>query len=125
MSNQENQSTTGGALEEVGVANPPSSSDLDRSSYEKTMEERMSEFGAKIDDLNDKIGEMKEQAAAKYQDLREKQKVASCKLKDLKETSTEAFGEFTTGMDHAFEELSKAWEEMKTGCSNAAAKFEK
>jgi len=129
MSNQPSSSdfgsTTGGALEEAGAANPPSTTDLDRSSYEKSMEERMAEFGARIDELNEKLDSMKEQAAVKYQDLKDKQRVASCKFKELKETSTDAFGEFKTGMDHAFEELSKAWEEMKTGCSNAAAKFEK
>jgi DNA-binding ferritin-like protein len=89
------------------------------------MEERMAEFGAKIDELHEKLDSMKEQAAVKYQDLKDKQRVASCKFKELKETSADAFSEFKTGMDHAFEELTKAWEEMKTGCSNAAAKFEK
>lgn len=126
MPNQDNYgSTTGGALEEAGAVNPPSTTDLDRSSYEKSMEERMAEFGAKIDELQDKLETMKEEAACKYQDLKEKRQVAADKFKSLKETSTEAFGEFKTGMDHAFEELCKAWDEMKTGYANAAAKFEK
>jgi len=125
MSKEDYGSTTGGALEEAGVAYPPTTSDLDRSSYEKSMEERLAEFGAKIDDMNEKIAEMKDQAACKMQDLKEKQQAASCRFQSLKETSTEAWGEFKTGMDHAFDDLSRAWEELKAGYSNAASKFEK
>ncbi|MDZ4835714.1 MAG: hypothetical protein SGJ27_18210 [Candidatus Melainabacteria bacterium] len=127
MSNSDTEkglySTTGGAMEEAGIANPPTLAD--RSTYEKNMETRLSELGAKIDDLSVKAGEVKEQASTKLKELKEKQQEASVKLQSMKETSTEAWGEFKHGMDNAVEELSKAWEEMKAGCSSAASKFDK
>ena len=116
-------STTGGRMEEAGAANPPSVDE--RSSYEKSMESRLSELGAHIDDLTAKAGEAKEQAKVKLKELKEKQEEASVKLQSMKETSAEAWGEFKHGMDNAFEELSKAWDEMKAGCSSAASKFDK
>jgi hypothetical protein len=121
----ENEATTGATLEEAGAANPPKVADEERNSYEKSMESRLSEFGSKIDDLSVKAGELKEQAATKMQELKEKQQEASVKFQSMKETSGEAWGEFKHGMDNCFEELSKAWDEMKSGCSNAASKFEK
>ena len=118
--------TTGGELEEVGAANPPKTMDVsDRKDYEKCMETRLSEIGAKIDEFTDKAEAMKEQAACKLQELKEKQQEASVKLQSLKETSAEAWTEFKHGMDNCFEELSKAWDEMKAGCASAASKFEK
>jgi hypothetical protein len=125
MSSDTNEPTTGATLEEAGVANPPNAADVDRSDYEKSMESRLSEFGAKIDELGVKAGELKEQAATKFQELKEKQQEAKTKFQSLKETSSEAFCEFRHGMDNCFEELSKAWDEMKAGCSSAAAKFDK
>ncbi len=124
-STQDCHSTTGAEMEELGALNPPKVADEDRSCYERTMEERLSELGARIDELGMKAEEMKEQAAVKVKELREKQQEASVKLQSLKETSAEAWGEFKHGMDNCFEELSKAWEEMKAGSARAASKFEK
>lgn len=97
----------------------------DRTHYESNMESRLSDLGAKIDDFVEKAGNAKDQVACTLKELNEKREHAMTKFQCLKDTSCEAFGEFKTGMDKAFEDLSKAWEEIKVGSSKAASKFEK
>lgn len=97
----------------------------ERTHYESNMENRLKDLGAKIDDFVEKAGNAKDQVACTLKELNEKREHAVTKFQCLKDTSCEAFGEFKQGMDKAFEDLSKAWEEIKVGSSKAASKFEK
>lgn len=87
-----------------------------RTEYEGTMECKMRDLGAKIDELSS----AKDQ---KIQDLKQKHEQASKYLNDTKAASSEAWTEFKTGLDKAFDELKQAWEEVRSGSEKAADKL--
>ncbi len=97
----------------------------ERKDYEGNMEKKLAEIGSKIDEMSAKAGELKEQAANKYEELKKKREEAACKFEDLKQQSSDAWKEFKSHMDTALEDLSHAVGEMKSGCCEAKSKFEK
>jgi len=98
-----------------------------RTEYEGSMECKMKELGAKIDEFSAKAcsakEHAKEQAEAKMQALKEKHEQTTKYMKEMKEASGEAWTEFKGGLDKAFEELKQAWEELRGGSEKAADKL--
>jgi uncharacterized coiled-coil DUF342 family protein len=88
----------------------------DRHDYEHTMENKLKEVGAKIDEL-------KEKAGVKWDSLQAKREEAQAKYKQMKANSGDAYNEFKLGMDKAFDELQQAWQEAKAGTEKATAKL--
>jgi ElaB/YqjD/DUF883 family membrane-anchored ribosome-binding protein len=86
---------------------------VDKQSYRKKMEAQLNELGAQISDLLDKVGTA---ADKELEALRPKLKAAGEKLDELKQTSTEAWGDFKPG-------LGKAWSELQKSFNQAAARF--
>jgi chromosome segregation ATPase len=84
--------------------------------YVGNMEEKLRDLGAKIDQLSERAGE-------KYEQLKVKREAAQAKLNQMKSHSGEAYAEFKNGMDKAFEELQKAWDEAKGAAGRATAKL--
>ena len=89
-----------------------------KQAYEGTMETKLKDLGAKIDEFSEKAGE-------KWEQLHSKRKDAHEKFNQVKAKSGEAYVEFKSGMDKAFEELHQAFEEAKLGTEKATAKLKK
>jgi hypothetical protein len=87
-----------------------------KQTYEGKMETKLKELGAHIDQLSDR-------ASQEYEKLKVKREAAQTKLSQLKTNSGEAYTEFKAGMDKAFEELQKAFEEAKAGTAKATEKM--
>jgi chromosome segregation ATPase len=85
----------------------------DKESYRKKMEGRLNQLNAQIADLVDKLetGVDKE-----LESLRPKLKAAREKLDELKQTSADAWGDLKPGME-------KAWTELQKSFNEAAARF--
>ena len=64
-----------------------------------------------------------ETAAEKAAMLREKQKVAMNRLNDVRSHTGEAWQEFKPGLDRAWDDLKKAWEEVRVASNRAATKL--
>src|ERR1700733_9110093 len=79
-----------------------------KQSYEGKMETKLRELGAHIDQLSERAG-------TEYEKLKVKREAAQAELARLKKNSGEAYAEFKAGVDKAFEELQKAFEEAKEG----------
>ena len=98
-----------------------------RTEYEGTMECKMRDLGAKIDEFSAKTCSAKEQTKQeleqKMQELKQKHEQASKYLKETKAASSEAWTEFKSGLDKAFDELKQAWEELRSGSEKAADKL--
>ena len=98
-----------------------------RTEYEGSMECKMKELGAKIDEFSAKAcsakDHAKEQAETKMLELNVKREQATKHMKEMKEASGEAWTEFKGGLDKAFEELKQAWEELRGGSEKAAEKL--
>ena len=77
------------------------------------MERQLNELGAHINELLDKVGSSVDKEAAA---LRPKLKAAAEKLDELKHTSTEAWGDLKPGLE-------KAWTELQKSFNQAAARF--
>lgn len=95
-----------------------------KTDYEKSMEAKLSELGAKIDQWMTSVDTAKSQAAQKLSDLNEKRKDAAQKFQEVKSSTGEAWTEFKDGAEKSFEELKKVWEELKAGSEKAVAKFD-
>src|SRR5271168_1999017 len=87
-----------------------------KQSYEGKMEAKLRELGAHIDQLSERAG-------VEYEKLKVKKEATQAKLAQLKSNSGEAYAEFKSGLDKAFEELQKAFEEAKAGTTAAAQKM--
>ena len=85
----------------------------DEQSYRKKMETQLNELGAQIQDLLNKVGTGVDKEVAS---LRPKLKAAQEKLDELKQTSTEAWGDLKPGLE-------KAWSELQKSVGQAAARF--
>ena len=83
---------------------------------EVTMEERLSKFGARIDELIEKAEHTKVEVKAKLEGLKEREKV-------VLKRSEEAFDEFKKSLDQAWVELNNAWHEVQEGAEKAAEKL--
>ena len=95
-----------------------------KTEYEGTMETRLRDLGAKIDDLLSKAEVAKEKAQVKADELRAKQEAAMSKLKEMKDCGGEAWREFKPGLDRAWEDLRQAWDELRGASERAAQKFQ-
>jgi hypothetical protein len=84
--------------------------------YEGNMEGKLKELGARIDQLSERAGQ-------EYEKLKAKHEAAHAKFAQLKANSPDAYTEFKVGMDKAFEELQKAFEEAKAGTARATEKL--
>jgi len=87
-----------------------------KQAYEGKMETKLKELGAHIDQLSERAG-------TEYEKLKVKHEATQVKLTELKKNSGEAFAEFKTGLDKAFEELHQAFEEAKAGTARAKEKM--
>jgi len=97
--------------------------------YECNMEAKLAKLGAQMDAL---AADLKEKYSQQLDDLQVKRAEASEKLTQLKNTSGAAWHEFKLGMDNAWfdlnrgwDEVTKAWEELKQGSDRAAETFRK
>jgi hypothetical protein len=77
------------------------------------MEAQLSELGAQMRDLLDKVGTA---ADKELEALRPKLKAVGEKLDELKHTSTEAWGDLKPGLE-------KAWSELQKSFNQAATRF--
>lgn len=85
----------------------------DDQSYKKKMETQLNDLGAQIHDLLNKVGnEVDKEVDA----LRPKLKAAQEKLDELKQTSTEAWGDLKPGLE-------RAWTELQKSFTQAAGRF--
>jgi hypothetical protein len=100
-----------------------SSTAVTKEEYVGKMEGKLAELGAKIDDLGAKACDAKDKAAVKLEEVKTHHAEAMCKFREVKEATGEAFHEFKGGCDKAFEQLSHAWDELKSGSEKAAAKL--
>ncbi len=96
-----------------------------KADYVGNMETKFAEIGAKMDELTAKAHDAKESAAVKYEQLKKRREEAAAKLHLLKNSTGEAWTEFRSGVDKAFDELKLAWDELRSGSEKAVAKFEK
>jgi hypothetical protein len=94
-----------------------------KSEYVGSMETKLAELGAKIDDIGSKAHDAKDAAAVKYEELKKRREEAMVKFHEVKEATGEAFHEFRGGCDKAFDALTHAWEELRSGSEKAAAKL--
>jgi hypothetical protein len=101
---------------------PPAECEIIKQDYEGEMELKLKELGRKIDILIDKADASTDHS---IKTLRLKKAEAETSLNTLKAASKEAWSEFKTGMDRAWEELQAAWSELKDGSEKAASKFKK
>ena len=85
----------------------------DDQSYRKKMETQLNQMAAQISELLDKVGTA---ADKELESLRPKLKAAGDKLDELKHTSTEAWGDLKPGLE-------KAWAELQKSFNQAAARF--
>ena len=110
--------------------NAPSSCDdsksgtaVTREEYVGKMEGKLADLGAKIDALGAKACDAKDKAAEKLEEVKSHHAEAMVKFKEVKGATGDAFHEFKGGCDKAFEQLTHAWDELKTGSEKAAAKL--
>jgi ABC-type transporter Mla subunit MlaD len=100
-----------------------------RSEYEGKMEARLKDLGAKIDDLMAKgeaAGEAaKGQLSENVAKLKQQQAQLSKKLAETKQASADAWSELKPGLDRAWDELGKAFNEVKQASERAAGKLHK
>src|SRR5437879_12257817 len=82
-------------------------------SYRKKMETQLNELGKQINELVDKVGTGVDK---ELEALRPKLKAVGEKLDELKQTSTEAWGDLRPGLE-------KAWSELQKSVGQAAARF--
>jgi hypothetical protein len=88
-----------------------------------SMESRLRSLGARIDDLMARAEVAKERAGEKAAVLRDKQEHAMTRLSEMKSCSGEAWHEFKPGLDRAWEDLKKAWQEVRVASTRAAEKL--
>ena len=90
----------------------------EKKKYEDTMEERLSRLGKKLDEINSKAAFMTEQARKElnqYLDVaKKKQRTALRKLREIRAESIEKWKQFTSQMDAAADNFSKAYENAKS-----------
>ncbi|HEY2981644.1 MAG TPA: hypothetical protein VGJ22_10715 [Anaerolineales bacterium] len=85
----------------------------DEQSYRKKMEAQLNELGAQISELLGKLGTGVDK---ELEALRPKLKAAREKLEELKQTSADAWGDLKPGLE-------KAWVELQKSFNEAAARF--
>jgi hypothetical protein len=88
-----------------------------------SMESRLRSLGARIDELMVRAEAAKARAGEKAAVLRDKQQGAMTRFNEMKSHSGEAWDEFKPGLDRAWEDLKKAWEEVRTASNRAASKL--
>jgi nucleotide-binding universal stress UspA family protein len=89
-----------------------------RKAYVEKMEVQLKEWGIQIDVLKAKAEKSKAEVKIKYleqvEELRKKQKTARQRLRELKGSGEEAWGEFKVGLDKALEDLEEAFDRSKS-----------
>ncbi len=85
----------------------------DEQSYWKKMETQLNELGAQISEL---LGKLETGVDKELEALRPKLKAAREKLDELKRTSADAWGDLKPGLE-------KAWVELQKSFNEAAARF--
>ena len=85
----------------------------DNQSYRKKMETQLNELGTRINQLLEKVGTGVDR---ELDALRPKLKAMGEKLDELKHTSTEAWGDLKPGLE-------KAWAELQKSFNQAASRF--
>ena len=92
----------------------------DKSAYRQKLEARLDQWRAEIDSLQAKAVEASANARMEYEkqvdDLRDKQKDAQAKLKELDETSGEAWKDLKGGIE-------KAWDDLGDAVKSAQERF--
>lgn len=83
---------------------------------DQSMEEYLAEVGAKIDDLIDKATEARESVEDKLTQLR-------IQGATTRKRSEEALDELKLALDSAWDELNRAWSDIKQGTERAAKKL--
>lgn len=96
-----------------------------KAEYVGSMESKFAEIGAKLDELHSKASDAKDQAANKYEEVKQRKEEFAKHLAEMKASSGDAWTEFKAGLEKAFEELKLAAYEVKEGSVKAVAKFEK
>jgi thymidylate synthase len=94
-----------------------------KADYVGSMETKLAEIGAKIDEMSAIAHEKKEQAAVKLEQLKKQKEEAYQKFQEVKTSSGDAWHEFKIGLDKAFEEMKSAVHELKAGSEKAAEKL--
>lgn len=84
----------------------------EKKAYQKTMEEKLADLGAKIDKLQGKAekagGDAKAELNQQIKNLKEKRDVAKKKMAELNSSKGEAWKSLKSGMQSAWDELSSA-----------------
>ena len=94
----------------------------EKKAYQKTMEKKMAELGAKIDKLQGKAekagGDAKTELNQQIKALKEKRETAKKKMAELNSSKTEAWKTLKSGVQ-------SAWDELGSAVDKATSKFDK
>jgi TolA-binding protein len=86
--------------------------------YQKKMETKLKELNQELKEWKDKAQKMEKNARAEMDEqiakLNKKEEEASKKLQDLKSKTGRAWEDFKGGVDSAVEDLSKAFDQMRS-----------
>jgi hypothetical protein len=87
-----------------------------KEAYQKKMEAEIADLSRRIGDLKDKAqtlqGEALVAVEAKLGELKEKQKVAEEKVRELRSTSVQAWEQVRSGAEKAFQDFKKAYDAL-------------
>ena len=89
-----------------------------KAQYEKIIQEKLVQYNRKFMELESQLVMMNEQAkadlAAEMAELNDKKAVAAAKAKELQSTGGEAWADLKAGMDKAFMEMDKAYDQARS-----------
>jgi hypothetical protein len=87
-----------------------------KDAYQKKLEAELQDLSGRIGELKDKAHTLKGEALvtlqAKLAELKEKQKVAEEKIKELSSSSAQAWEDMKSGAEKAFQDLKKAYDTL-------------
>ena len=89
-----------------------------KAQYEKTIQEKLAQYNRKFMELESQLVMMNEQAkadlAAEMAKLNDKKAVVAAKAKELQSAGGEAWADLKAGMDKAFMEMDKAYDQARS-----------
>lgn len=91
--------------------------------YERTMEDRLAELGARMDHLLEKLEAQKIEMQLKAEEFKVKSAEAKVKLNQLKSSTGQAWAEMKIGMEEALNDVKKAFEHLHDASDRARTKF--
>lgn len=118
MASKSSCGSPAGAEKEFLGQNSPSI--MEAGEYSGTMETRLRELGARIDELHTKADAATAKALA---DLKVRQAATMKKLQEWRANSGDASGELKQGLDKAWIDLKRAWDEVRSASKRAAEKL--